>query len=239
MSSAEKIRPQKVSEPTEAHAPLALNNAAAFRTPFPPEIGVETDVVAALKYGLDLVKRGALLVQFDTNPCLANRTALDILARKDGLFLSNSGIVADRVSDTRLLVSMLREVITSPLQGEPKDSPMSLPRKKTPLALIVRVVPGPDLSAWPTENARTALMTIFDPDLCLRVDEGDLTRLYGLTRGEAAFATLILQGKSIEEAAAELFISVHTARTHLKRIFLKTDTHRQPELVVRLLSTIL
>jgi DNA-binding CsgD family transcriptional regulator len=48
-----------------------------------------------------------------------------------------------------------------------------------------------------------------------------------------------LRGKSIEEAAEQLFISPHTARTHLKRIFMKTDTHRQTELVVRMFSTVL
>jgi hypothetical protein len=33
-------------------------------------------------------------------------------------------------------------------------------------------------------------------------------------------------------------LSAHTAHTHLKRIFWKTDTHRQPELMVRLLSAV-
>jgi DNA-binding CsgD family transcriptional regulator len=73
----------------------------------------------------------------------------------------------------------------------------------------------------------------------VQVDESLLRKLYGLTRGEAALATILLKGKSIEEAAAELFISPHTARTHLKRIFMKTDTHRQTELVVRIFSSLL
>jgi DNA-binding CsgD family transcriptional regulator len=73
----------------------------------------------------------------------------------------------------------------------------------------------------------------------LEVDESVLCKLYGLTRGEAALASILLRGKSIEEAAAELFISPHTARTHLKRIFMKTDTHRQTELVVRIVSAVL
>jgi len=36
-----------------------------------------------------------------------------------------------------------------------------------------------------------------------------------------------------------MFISEHTAQTHLKRIFMKTDTHRQPEPVLRLLMIVL
>jgi DNA-binding CsgD family transcriptional regulator len=71
------------------------------------------------------------------------------------------------------------------------------------------------------------------------VDERSLISLYGLTRGEASLAAKLIQGKSIEDAASELFVSPHTARTHLKRIFMKTDTHRQPELVVRMLLTVL
>jgi DNA-binding CsgD family transcriptional regulator len=73
----------------------------------------------------------------------------------------------------------------------------------------------------------------------LEVNETVLSQLYGLTRGEAALASYLLRGKSIEEASEELFISPHTARTHLKRIFMKTDTHRQTELVVRMFSAVL
>src|SRR5262252_9895511 len=69
----------------------------------------------------------------------------------------------------------------------------------------------------------------------LVVNEKVLISLYGLRRSEAACAAKLDLGKSIEVAAQEMFISEHAARTHLKRIFMKTDTHRQPELVLRLL----
>lgn len=193
----------------------------------------------ALGYGLELIERGAMLVRFDTHPYLANQVAMDILRKKDGLLLSNTGLVADRASDTKLLVALLQDAISFPQRGEPTESPVTIVRRSGASALVVRVVPGPDLSAWPTAGTRTALMTISDPDRCLKVSEKDLTRLYGLTRGEAVLANLMIQGRTIEEAASDLFISAHTARTHLKRIFLKTDTHRQPELVVRLLSAVL
>jgi DNA-binding CsgD family transcriptional regulator len=73
----------------------------------------------------------------------------------------------------------------------------------------------------------------------MAVDESALSRIYGLTRGEAALARHLIQGTSLEEAAEKLFISLHTARTHLKRIFMKTDTHRQPEFLVRMMLTVL
>ena len=73
---------------------------------------------------------------------------------------------------------------------------------------------GPD-----TQN-RVALLTTRGQEAAPRVDETVLCKLYGLTRAEAALAANLLQGKSIEEAAAELVISHHTARTHTKRIFI-------------------
>lgn len=103
----------------------------------------------------------------------------------------------------------------------------------------MRVVPGPGLDSWAGTENRAALVTMYDQDMNLEVDESVLSQLYGLTRGEAALAAHLSQGQSIEEAAERLFISPHTARTHLKRIFMKTDTHRQTELVVRIFSSVL
>ncbi len=196
------------------------------------------EVLVALTYGLELARHGAMLVEAEGRPQLANRAALAILQKKDGISLARTGLVADRASDTRLLHKLFQDAISSPEMGEPKDSPMTLQRRAARNSLIVRVVPGPGLE-WPATGQQTALLKLYDQDMGLVVDQRALSTLYGLTRGEAALATRLIQGRSIEEAAAELFISAHTARTHLKRIFMKTDTHRQTELVVRMLLTVL
>ncbi len=197
------------------------------------------DVLVALTYGLELLRHGALLVAENGYPQVANRAALAILKKKDGISLGRGGLIADRASDSRLLHKLLQEAITCPSAGEPKESPFTVERKVANSALIVRVVPGPGLECWQGEEQKTALLRLYDRDLGLVVDERTLVSLYGLTRGEACLAAKLVQGKSIEEAATDLFISAHTARTHLKRIFMKTDTHRQPELVVRMLLSVL
>ena len=202
-------------------------------------LSTSRDVLIALSYGLELVRNGAMLVASEGRPQLANRAALAILEKKDGISLSVGGLVADRASDTRLLQQLLHEAITTPERGEPAGSPLTLPRKLANSALIVRVIPGPGLGCWPGTDDRSALMMLFDQDLGLEINESVLIKLYGLTRGEAGLAAHLLRGKSIEEAAELLFISPHTARTHLKRIFMKTDTHRQTELVVRIFSSVL
>ncbi len=196
------------------------------------------DVLIALTYGLELVRHGAMLVRADGHPHVANQAALAILKKSDGISLARTGLVADRASDTRLLYRLLQEAMATPESGEPKGSPISLERRQARSALIVRIVPGPGLSSWPAAEDRMALLRLYDRDVGLVVDERALISLYGLTRGEATLAAKIVSGKSLDEAATELFISPLTARTHLKRIFMKTDTHRQHELVVRALLTV-
>jgi len=194
--------------------------------------------MSALSYGLELLRHGAMLVAESGVPRLANRAAWGILEKKDGICLARTGLIADRASDTRLLHHLLREAITAPHAGEPAGSPFPVERKKANRCLIVRVIPGPGLDCCQVPNQKTALLKLYDQESGPAVDEKALISMYGLTRGEAMLATRLIQGKSVEEAAAELFISPHTARTHLKRIFMKTDTHRQPELVVRMLLTV-
>ncbi|MBC7924736.1 MAG: hypothetical protein H7039_03690 [Bryobacteraceae bacterium] len=56
-----------------------------------------------------------------------------------------------------------------------------------------------------------------------------------LTRTEAHFAELLVSGRSIQEICSSLSIRTTTARTHLRHLFEKTGTRRQPELVAALL----
>jgi len=65
----------------------------------------------------------------------------------------------------------------------------------------------------------------------------DIKRIYGLTPAEHRLAMMIAEGHSLAEACAILNVSANTARTHLKRIFSKTDTHRQSSLVKLILSS--
>lgn len=64
-----------------------------------------------------------------------------------------------------------------------------------------------------------------------------LQGLFDLTPAEARLAALVAAGHRPQEAAAQLKISTETARTVLKRLFAKTGTSRQAELVSLLAGT--
>jgi DNA-binding CsgD family transcriptional regulator len=56
-------------------------------------------------------------------------------------------------------------------------------------------------------------------------------RLYKLTGAELRVLLALAQGLGAKDAAAMLGISEPTVRTHLQRIFSKTDTTRQADLL--------
>jgi DNA-binding CsgD family transcriptional regulator len=61
-----------------------------------------------------------------------------------------------------------------------------------------------------------------------------LFALHGLTARERQVAELLVAGRSTDEIAAELFISRHTLRDHVKAIFAKVGVSSRPELTAAL-----
>lgn len=65
-----------------------------------------------------------------------------------------------------------------------------------------------------------------------------IAALFGLTPREVTILVPMLEGKTIEEIAESLGISIATARTHLARLFTKTGTGRQADLVQKVMSAL-
>ena len=63
-----------------------------------------------------------------------------------------------------------------------------------------------------------------------------LISLYSLTRTEAKVVEKLIEYPEIRFVAEALDIKISTARTHLKRIFRKTDTNRQSVLVHKIVT---
>ena len=79
------------------------------------------------------------------------------------------------------------------------------------------------------------LLRVIDPAAAPLPDPGALQELFGFTPAEAALATDILAGHDLAASAARRRITLHTARAHLRRLFEKTGTNRQAELMRLLL----
>lgn len=93
----------------------------------------------------------------------------------------------------------------------------------------------PTDGAGPLPDPHSILVQFFTgtaghPDMVAVVREA-----YGLTRAEARLAAALADTLDLARAAETIGISIHTARTYVKRIFQKTETTGQPDLV-RLLT---
>lgn len=80
------------------------------------------------------------------------------------------------------------------------------------------------------------LLIVYDPDERIPSNDEILRLIYELTAGEARVSCLLAEGRSIEEIAEYLDVSLHTVRAHLKRAFEKTGVSRQAELVKTVLN---
>jgi DNA-binding CsgD family transcriptional regulator len=78
------------------------------------------------------------------------------------------------------------------------------------------------------------IIVLTDPDERLPIADMALRQMFRLTQAEIQLAKQIALSVEVAEAARTLGIAVSTARTQLKAIFAKTNTHRQSELAVLL-----
>ena len=65
-----------------------------------------------------------------------------------------------------------------------------------------------------------------------------IQELFGLTPREVCVLLALLEGREISDIADQLGIARATAKTHLDRLFAKTGTNRQADLVQRVLKSI-
>ena len=70
----------------------------------------------------------------------------------------------------------------------------------------------------------------------IEIDPRRLEKLYNFTPSEARVVSLLVQGLNLDNAATYLGVSLNTVRSHLRTIFDKTGSGRQPELVRIILS---
>jgi DNA-binding CsgD family transcriptional regulator len=77
-------------------------------------------------------------------------------------------------------------------------------------------------------------IVFLDLDTRPSVAKADIGRAFRLTPAEARVCELLLAGEPVEHLAETLGISYETARNTLKRVFHKTDCHRQGELIALL-----
>lgn len=186
---------------------------------------------------LDLLAHGILLLDTGGRIMFANRAAEEVLGARDGLTVQDKELFGARVSDTTSLRRAIADAVaTSGGEGTGAGGLVLLGRPSGRSALRVLVAPVPRRHV-PMGSARAAACVfITDPERSPVPAGAHVQRVFGLSAAETRVAMALLDGENVDLLAERLCISRNTARTHLRRLFAKTATSRQADLVRVLLG---
>jgi len=191
---------------------------------------VEREAARAADFATVFDRLETPILLFDAaGSCIeTNAAARAFLSTTDALWLDGGGVKV-RAGDLR-----------APVDGSHGDAPMSFAFDQADgRHRVAHVLPLTDGFRDRMGRQRRAVSAMFIQAVgALQPLPGEvLVRLYGLTPAETRLIVLLARDHSLGEAAATLGIARTTARTHLQRIFEKTGTRRQSQLMKLVLST--
>ena len=212
-----------------AHLTIALANHRQFV--------VEHRENSAMRSVMDRMESAVLVVDEDANVLFANARTAQLLEGFAGLEMRGERIAAASRSENRALRAAIADAAANgATNGAGDASPaacvtLSSPGVAYPVAVSVLAAGNGPLPAL-GGSRRCAVLVAKDPrhrngefDCCA------FASLFDLTPAQERLAALILAGHRLSDASRVLGVSGNTARSHLKQVYLKTDTHSQVELV--------
>lgn len=184
---------------------------------------------------LDQLSAGVILLDRKAKVLFANATARALGSHGGPLRLRNSGLTAIHPSCTQ----RLNALIQAALQGK---SAMTMavvhPLDGRLVNVLVSAVRSRDIERFDAQrlNGAAVMLFLFDPLSQSEVPAAWIIDAYGLTAAEAKIALITAAGHSVVETAQQLNLSINTVKTHLRRVFVKTEVGRQSELAALLAS---
>jgi DNA-binding CsgD family transcriptional regulator/PAS domain-containing protein len=187
------------------------------------EISILMDLMGALPEAI-------FVVDAEGRPLLLNRAAKRLLARNNGLELVHGILAAASDKETRELRRLVAAAAGCNEAANEREDEIAISGPLGDPPLVLRIAPIRH-SAVDRTGRRKPVAAVFTRPIESTETARQLCEFYHLTPAEARLTTLIVSGHSLLAAAAELHITKNTARTHMKRIYVKTETHRQVDLV--------
>jgi DNA-binding CsgD family transcriptional regulator/PAS domain-containing protein len=187
------------------------------------------NIARTMNAALENISVGMFAIDAQCEVIFSNRRGRALLG--DGLDVVNNRLIATKTQAD--LNAALREVRNCAINSETWLRPILIKRTQASFPLLAYLLPQPKQQPWVDlasgHVAVIVLLTEIDQENPL---DPDLLRcVFGLTIGEARLAVKVAGGLRPGEAAAELGISHHTARTVLKSVFQKMGVSRQTDLV--------
>jgi DNA-binding CsgD family transcriptional regulator len=180
---------------------------------------------------------GVVLVSDKGTVAFHNRAAEDILSSKKSIHVNRNGTLAcGTARDSARLRATISSVFAASEASNNFGGRLTVSRPDGKHPLDITITPFKEQNRYSAGSEQFALVLISDLEKSIASREDALRADYGLTKAEARLAKLLADGHPLPEVGELLNISPNTARTHLKRIFTKTETNRQSSLVKLILS---
>src|SRR5262245_32278227 len=188
------------------------------------------EVMDRLPLGIFLLDSRGRVVQM-------NAAARSIVERKDALRRGRGVLMA---LETRADVQLQRMIFGAGAAGTGRNLTLggtcALPREKGGHPLSAMVAPTGVTGIFPSSRRASVVVLVEEPVQRPPLPFITFSKSFKLSQAEALLAQRLLAGLSLRQAAEELGIWESTARSHLKRVFVKTGARRQSDLILRALT---
>ena len=183
-----------------------------------------TQMCATLTETLHLIASPVLIVDGDGRLQFANHAAETLLNAGDGLRLTRGSVTPSGREQVALFAETLANLARG-LDGArapAHDLAIQRPASDRPLLLRFTMLPRGD-------EPRIAIFVDLAAGVARSIDR--LQQALRLTKAEARLLEGLVAGESLAALSEKHRVSINTLRVHLSRLFQKTGTHRQAELV--------
>jgi DNA-binding CsgD family transcriptional regulator len=193
-------------------------------------------LAAGLTETLERSPHGVLLLDDTGRVVHANTIAERLAAEGDGLRIAGGRLGAWPSQAARQLEALIGRAAGRD-GATRRGGSMALPTESRllPLSLTVAPLRAERLLAF---AAPSVLVCVTDLEAGASLPTQHLAALFGLTPAEARVALALFEGATPREAAAQFGVSPHTVHAQLARIFDKTGTNRQAELIRLMVRTV-
>lgn len=191
-------------------------------------LGATKETQRSLEAAFNRLSHGVYLTDAAGRLRFANRAGVELLEEGAGLALKRGELTSCETAEAALLQASVRAA-SKRNESRGPFARLNLTRADGSGKATVLVSPLLSSAERPVAGAEVLIIAL-QPGGRSPARAMQLRLLYGLTPAESALADRLANGDGLKVAARALAIAPTTARTHLKRVFLKTGARNQIEL---------
>jgi len=189
---------------------------------------------------LDRLTIGAIILNARGELVEANHFGRTLLHGGALISLQHGRLVLPEKADTEALYQLIAEASLfrqkSPNETFAEVMRVKLPSSRKEFGLLLRA--APHTRGFQSDANPSVIVYFGDPDQQSLAPEQAVAQLFGLKPWEAKLATLLANGCTLVEAAAQLNVTENSIRTYSKRIYAKTGVKGQTDLVRLILKSV-